>query len=83
MPATLGARVRGLYDGLPEPANTDGLCPIHPHVGAAFEDPNGNGLRCMAIGLNSYISEEDIEALVPDWLRSWAARRCSPETRAD
>ena len=68
------------YKGLSGAAEEGELCPIFPHVGTAYE-PQSGVLRLLGVGVNSYISPEDVGGCKPWWYRSWIDQRAHPFAR--
>ena len=64
-----------LYDHLGSHPVHGHLGPLHPFVGAAYQEPVPDALRVLAIGINSYVGPDHpvSRPTCPNWFRGWMA----------
>lgn len=67
-------QIKALYAALPPHPTEPRVPPIEPWIGADYITAPAGRLRVMIVGINSYISEEDLPAR-SDWFSHWARDR--------
>jgi hypothetical protein len=63
--------IKAVYGALAHYPNEPGLPAIEPYIGADYNTPSPGRLRIAAVGINAYISREDLPAH-PGWFSHWA-----------
>ena len=68
----------GLYSSLPLVEECAGLPHIEPYIGVDFATPSPTRLRVLGVGINSYVSDDDVPGADPGWFRGWVEHGRQP-----